>query len=175
MKEMNNPQVELFLDAIVVRFDNRRIGIYPHEHGMELVFKRVVTSSEKEKLKNDPESKIVSTATIIKGGNRIVESQINVSNDAMFLLSSTLFTYQRELRTRQILNTVMQNEFKPEALLILNHATEDEFMEVNEIFENGDRATIDSYLDAIKRRLCGEGILTQSDNDHFGKPLIEII
>jgi len=165
------PQIELYTDCITARFDNRRIIIYPHKTGISFIFKRALAENEKEKLANDPNFNIISAgSSIIK--NRILQTDISLTYEAAFVLNGVLNECQKEIRIRQIINTVLSEDTKSEGLMILNKASVDEIQQISEIFEKGDHNIVCLELDTIKRRLCVDGVVVQNETDNFGKSLI---
>jgi hypothetical protein len=145
MEETKNIKVELLVNSIVVYIDGRRIIIHPQENGILLLFKRLVDTDEKNKLKENPEYKITtSEATLID--NRIIVTNILLTYDTLFALSNVVMTYQREIRIRQILNTIFQNETNYKLLTMLNDTNIDEFIKISDLFENGDYEAIKTKL-----------------------------
>lgn len=167
---MKNLKIDIayHLDSIVIRFANRRLILLPHEHGISVIFKRLITAEEKIKHKENPDIPFQCAGTEIIN-NRIVDTNINMSYEAAYVLAEALYTQQKEIRVRQILNTIFKGARKAEAMKIINEINEDEFMAINQMFLDQQYHQIDLYLSSLKYRLCTDNEMEQKDSNDFNE------
>lgn len=161
-----NLKIDRTLSTINVSFLGRRLVIVPKLDSIYLNFKRVVTKDEKIELVNDPRFKLLTSGTKVTE-NRIVETTINLSYDAAYVMCHVLETHQKEIREIQILNIITEPYKRSEASEILINATKDEFDLINGCFENKDYDGVLTLLSNVKKRLVNSGEMENSENDYF--------
>jgi hypothetical protein len=92
-----------------------------------------------------------------------------MSYEAAYVLAEALYTQQKEIRVRQILNTIFKGARKAEAMKIINEINEDEFMAINQMFLDQQYHQIDLYLSSLKYRLCTDNEMEQKDSNDFNE------
>lgn len=135
------------------------------------MWRRTLTKEEKIKLSEGCIKEALRTAATNIEDNRIIETEINLSYESAFLLAEILRTNERELKIRQIVNSVIEEGARPEILITLNAMEFDDFGTAITHFESDNIAALMEHLDATKRKLCDIGVLERKENDQFGKPL----
>ena len=163
-------QIQWYLNTIVAKFNNRRLILYPHRQGITIIFRRALTAEERATI-GTPDEKILRCAGTALIEGKIVETDINLTTEASMVMSEIILKHAGEILARRIVNSAIQDEAKVEALMILNGATIEDMEEMEMYLNNNDDVAIHGTLDTIKRSLCQGGMMTYSENDHFGKPL----
>lgn len=161
-----NLKIDRTLYTINVSFLGRRLVIVPKLDSIYLNFKRVVTKDEKTELINNPGYEMLAAETTIIE-NRIVNTTINLSYDAAYVMCHVLETHQKEIREIQILNIIDEPIKRAEANEILTNATIDEFDLINGCFENKDYDGVLTTLSNVKKRLVNSGKMENYENDYF--------
>ncbi len=162
--------IKYYLDSIVVKYNNRRLCLFPHKTGISIMWRRTITKEEKIKLSENPTQKLLTAGTNIEN-NRIIDTEINLSYESSFLLVEVLRTNERELKTRQIVNSVIEESARPEVLVTLNAMDLADFGNALIDFESDNIVGLMEHLNNIKRKLCDIGVLERKETDQFGKPL----
>lgn len=162
-----NISVELSSWGIIVKFNNRRIFIYPDKNGgIQLVFKRVVTKEEREQIKNNTAEIVTASSTIV--GGKVLKTGIGLSFETCFVLSNVLETYQREIMVRQMINTIVKKEERREACEVLDSCSHPELLQFIDYYENN-RDMFFTHLNDVKKKLIGSSTIEPKDTDIYGK------
>lgn len=153
MKELENVSLRWYSNGGIVKFDNRRLIIVPNKDGILLSFRRLIEPLEKECLNTIPDYIIKSAGSDLIGG-KIVNTSINLSYEGTFLLAHVLMNYQREIRIRQIANTIFDENVKGDMVHLLSEMNN--FMEISEAFELDEYDKIVEMINAFKNQKQSE-------------------
>lgn len=156
--------IRKFINAIVAKYDNKRLIITPTKDGIIYLFKRLLTQEEKEKEFNTPNQ--------VKEGNKLLVTSLYLSEETSYILAQVLLECRKDIKIRQIVNDVVKKDARQEAIEILDHCTDQEMGEMVFYYEKQGGNIVCLHLDSIKRRLVLDGIMEQTEQDHFGYQLI---
>ena len=130
MAKNNNVTVTNYINCIVAKFNNRKIIIYPTLSGIQIYFRRLLDSEEKQKIQNNVEYEITTASTDIIN-NKIVQTSINMIPEAAYILAQVLIDYGPVIQKRMILNSLGSDRVtRQKQLELMDLATEDEMLDI---------------------------------------------